>query len=105
LSELFIEPKTKEIFQPEIQKEINYFQEKNYEKDNSQTNTKLDSQEFSQKSSENLNIQKALMHGNNLTFDYLNSNRVYDPKKLHIEDKGKVYYYQDDPTLYKKIKK
>ena len=52
-----------------------------------------------------MEIQKALKNPNNLTFEYLNSYKVYDPKHLPIEDKGKVYYYQDNPCIYKKIKK
>lgn len=107
LSELFIDPPTRDSIQPELQKEMNYFHEVGEfsQKEISQTNTKLHSQETSQKSSEDLNIQKALRHGNNLSFDYLNSKKIYDPKRLPIEDKGKMYYYQDDPALYKKIKK
>jgi hypothetical protein len=72
----------------------------------SQTETKLDSQDPSEQSlkTESL-VQEALKGGNQFSFEYLNSGKTFDPKHLPIEDKGKVYYYQDDPVLYKKIKK
>ena len=69
----------------------------------SQTNTKVESQEISIES--NCEIQNALADINVINFEYLTSSKVYDPKHLPIEDKGKVYYYQDDPLMYKKIKK
>lgn len=50
-------------------------------------------------------IYQCLQPNNKLTFEYLNSSKIYDPKHLPIEDKGIVYYFQDDPTLYRKIKK
>ena len=50
-------------------------------------------------------INNCLKTNKSINFEYLNSEKVFDPKHLPIEDKGMIYYYQDDPILYKKIKK
>lgn len=72
----------------------------------SQTETKLDSKDISEESLPSTReVKRGLSKLNELTFDYLNSGKVFDPKHLPIEDKGKVYYYQDDPVLYKRVKK
>ena len=72
----------------------------------SQTVTKMDSRDISLKSNKTEHaVREALSQPNVLNFEYLTSSKVYNPKHLPIEDKGKVYYYQDDPLLYKKIKK
>ena len=38
-------------------------------------------------------------------FEYLASNKVYDPKHPPIIDKGTTYYFQENQSLYRKIKK
>lgn len=70
----------------------------------SESQTNVESQQESPESTET-QVKKALHEGNELNFAYLMSEKVYDPKRLPIEDKGRTYYYQDDPALYRKIKK
>lgn len=50
-------------------------------------------------------VYDCLKNNEKVNFNYLISEKTFDPKHLPIEDKGTIYYYQDDPILYKKIKK
>lgn len=40
-----------------------------------------------------------------ISYEYLRSDKIYDPKHPPIIDKGVTYFYQDDQALYRKIKK
>ena len=97
---------TRHVHEISVEEDEKSFSASIFKEMQSQTVTKMDSQDISLKSNKTEHaVREALSQPNVLNFEYLTSSKVYNPKHLPIEDKGKVYYYQDDPLLYKKIKK
>ena len=74
-------------------------------KEDSYSNTRDDSQENSKDIIKDSQVKACLDGDQGVCFEYLQSTKVFDPKHLPFEDNGIMYYFQDDPVLYKKMKK
>lgn len=104
LSELFIDPYDEDKPSQTMSETNQDESPDRLEPEKSQTETKVDSRQAGEEAPET-QVRQALHKGNVLNYAYLTSDKVYDPKHLPIEDKGQTFYYQDDPALYRKIKK